>query len=674
MRTSKSNWFIVVAAVLGGLGSVLVLLRTATYGVNLASDSAMYISTAQSLVEGRGFTSWSGPYGTPPNGGAAPLYPLLVAIVSFLFDSDIIKTMKYVNAASFGLIVFTIAVWLKTRVRTQLLVIWAICVCVLSISLADISASALTETLFILFSMVSLFALDRFHNTRRHSLLIWAAMSAAAALLTRYAGVTLFATGLLVIGCQKQATWRTRLFDAVIWSGIIIVPFSLWLIRNIISIRAVFGGVIETKFSFLTSIHSASNEVVLWILGPTGLNFLDSLLERYTGIRITGSATESAVILKFAFLALVVVSIWAFTSRFNSLKLSDRNFNMLTCVGFIFSYSLFFVILLPVTNIELSISIRYMIPLVPVLIVVITIVLDESICLRLPGSKMANFAKICTPLLLTLWLLLWAFPNYDSIRSWNIEGRGYRSKLRLDNDVANYINSSRPYDTICSNHPVILYFLMDRYSQTKFHYFPKDIKDAKDNISTYCSDIDDLVVYIWDESLTELTYSLTELGAALEMEILAIFKDGIILRDGVDPVIWDDDFLFHNLVDETKLIIDSHFRVYIDDERDRLIYTRQGRCTLKDIEPKITLHIFPVSSTDLPYTRRYDTIFDDFGFDFWEYAVPIDEHCIAVRSLPEYDIAVIKTGQRIGDDDDSWMGEFTFPDDKIFDHRSTDTR
>ena len=72
------------------------------------------------------------------------------------------------------------------------------------------------------------------------------------------------------------------------------------------------------------------------------------------------------------------------------------------------------------------------------------------------------------------------------------------------------------------------------------------------------------------------------------------------------------------------------------------------------------LHLYPVDAGDLPdHGRRYG--FDNLDFRFGEYRLPLTERPVAVRELPDYAIARIRTGQYLINEDGSstglWKGE-----------------
>ena len=644
-RTVKVDRFTMVLAMVAIAGSVMVLLRTATYGIALEYDESGYITTAQNLLEGRGFTTYLGsPYGALPYyGAAAPLYPVILATFSFFSSLDVIEAARYINALAFGLVVFVVAIWLRTRIESRFLIIWAASACVLSVSLGDRATWALTEILFTLACVASLFTLDRFLDVQRRSYLIWAAISAAAALLTRYMGVVVIGTGLVVICLQKRVTWRAKLSSSTIWSLIALAPLGLWILRNIVVLKSTLGRTPRESFSYMDSLRASAKEITEWILGPTISNYLADRLALYN--------TEIGVMFRLAFLVGAAVSVWLlFRGRRFKLPPKNHDMTLTILIGFISAYAIFLLLILTLINIYWAA--RFLIPLFPLLVVVVTIILDQ-IKLERPTFSL----KVGGIALLTIWLILWVGQNYDSISSWNDEGRGYRSRSALDSETLAYVGD-QTYGSICSDDPAVIYFGTNEYSQKRQYsaILFQDLERAKAHILQNCSGSDDRIV--WLSTLTRPF--MAELGAALGMEVVAVFADGVILKTP-GSVTWDDDFLVRSLFERARLVVDSHFEVHVDNKLNRLIYVRRSQCEFNDIAPEVIVHAFPVDEADLP-SQRQQYAFDDLSFYlFGDQNLLVDveaEYCIAVRSLPDYDIAAIRTGQIRGGGD-SWMGEFT---------------
>ena len=102
-------------------------------------------------------------------------------------------------------------------------------------------------------------------------------------------------------------------------------------------------------------------------------------------------------------------------------------------------------------------------------------------------------------------------------------------------------------------------------------------------------------------------------------------------------------------------VIRSDWDVYL--VGNSLIYKKE-QCTPEDVEPMFFLHLDPGDVNDLP-SHRKQYGFDNLDFAFGNHRIPIKgEVCAAVRALPDYAIAAIRTGQYIGDGERIWEGSF----------------
>ena len=87
------------------------------------------------------------------------------------------------------------------------------------------------------------------------------------------------------------------------------------------------------------------------------------------------------------------------------------------------------------------------------------------------------------------------------------------------------------------------------------------------------------------------------------------------------------------------------FDVFLDRDagRNRLIYAKEN-CTPAEYATRVTLHIYPVNSADLPAHNRGNR-FDNRDFLLDDYGGRPGGECIAVVPLPDYPIAALRTGQ-----------------------------
>ena len=116
---------------------------------------------------------------------------------------------------------------------------------------------------------------------------------------------------------------------------------------------------------------------------------------------------------------------------------------------------------------------------------------------------------------------------------------------------------------------------------------------------------------------------------------------------------------YDSIVDTEPLFRDS-FDVYISEDYGSLIYVKEP-CSLAEaaflqdfgyqtVTHGFLLHIFPVDRDDLAEDIRQNG-FENRDFKFSTTGVLADGRCVTKVALPEYDIATIRTGQYIRDDD-----------------------
>ena len=110
------------------------------------------------------------------------------------------------------------------------------------------------------------------------------------------------------------------------------------------------------------------------------------------------------------------------------------------------------------------------------------------------------------------------------------------------------------------------------------------------------------------------------------------------------------------LLGDSPPAIRSDWDVYLVE--NSLVYNKE-QCIPEDAERTFFLHLDPVDMNDLPKDRlQYG--FDNLDFAFGDHRIPVKEGtCTAVRALPDYGIATIRTGQFTGERQ-IWKGSFTY--------------
>lgn len=648
--------------VLSVMGTASIILRELNYGVMLSGDSPTYISAARSLLEGDGFaTLYGNPYVTP-----APLFPVVIASLGMV-GMDVVTAAAYVNAIAFGLTVLTATVWLRNRIESHLLVLWIGCACILSVLMAESAAAAMTDTLFIFFVVLSLFALDRFLETRKWSTLVLAAVWTALACSTRYIGVTILLAAWVILLTQRDMSFRQKSRYLTGHSIIALVPIGLWLLRNNIAVGSVAGTISDeklslmkdeelslTSWSLLTGLDRAGTIFLKWAYSDTIFEYLNGLSKGVLDISILQNPTTFALLIKAAILSVTVicvgcVTVWLLGKRYL------YNWKTMAISGsFVLSYTLGLSIMLPITGIELSD--RFLAPIHVPILVIFTLILHEF--LRSISSQW--LAKVSLTLL-CLWLIFQTSATYNNIRVWIDEGNSYSyaSKHQADSEVMNYINSNPLIGHIYSNDSDRIYLLTNSTYSVSYAGLPDQVDAIWHRRQRWTKgDSADAYVVMFYDRMYLWGYEVGDLVELPGMEVVAILEDGTILKRARGADSGSEGTFIDMMLEDSKLVIRSDFDLYINEGKNRLIYIK-NECDSEDMSTLFFLHVDPTDQADLPKHRRQYT-FDNHDFNYSEYGFKISEQCVILRNLPEYDMTAIRTGQWVEGQGHLWEVEVHF--------------
>ena len=106
-----------------------------------------------------------------------------------------------------------------------------------------------------------------------------------------------------------------------------------------------------------------------------------------------------------------------------------------------------------------------------------------------------------------------------------------------------------------------------------------------------------------------------------------------------------------------QLLIRSEYEVWVNRKTNRLLYLKKP-CREEDTRARFFLHVWPVDAGDM-LPPRTSPGHENADFFFNEYGMRYEGTCTAVRELPDWDIARVRTGQ-FTDDGRIWDAEFSF--------------
>jgi 4-amino-4-deoxy-L-arabinose transferase-like glycosyltransferase len=225
--------------ILIAISGTFLVLRATPEGLLLSDDSIAYIAGARSLLAGEGYRAiW-----LESNRPVTHFPPGFSSALAFLglFGLEPLRGTRFLNALLFGVnaALFGILIWRMTPSLTAGLIGAALFVA--NGDLLQVHTAAMSEPLFIFFSLLAFWMFDLYFelppsSVGRGILGEWWWLAACGAVtglayLTRYAGLALVVTFLVAI-VVLRSTWRKRAASmAVFLAGFL--PFAAgWALRN----------------------------------------------------------------------------------------------------------------------------------------------------------------------------------------------------------------------------------------------------------------------------------------------------------------------------------------------------------------------------------------------------------------------------------------------------------
>ncbi len=409
-------------------------------GIGVSSDSIAYIGISENLVAGRGLT-WLGGGGLEPVTHFPPLYPIVLAGLQ-LFGMEGLESARILNILLFGCNIFLIGllVWQATNIGW--ITMLGASLAAFSPILIDWHTMAMTEPLYLFLGSISLFFLIRYQRTRVPRHLIISIVSISLTSLTRYAGLSLLATGTIAILLDFKGRQGEKSRNAIFMVCGGFLPLAVWMARNF-----VLAG---TSTNRILNWHPPSRAT---LKRPLGI-----IWEWIFPFKFTFPALL-AMVFVITMLILILIAIYVRSSSSNRLRLFHKvlnNYPVLVLIVYSISYS--FLLLLTLTFLDAStpLDMRTTLPLyVPLGILCIS---------SLPHlySKVQNRAVgVLVGMALALLLFSYMDRSYNLVKIRRDEPRGYGSPALRDYVLKELFDL--PPDTVFyTNNLEILYFFYGR--------------------------------------------------------------------------------------------------------------------------------------------------------------------------------------------------------------------
>ena len=677
----RPDTFTMLLAALSALGIALVMAREITYGVGLEWDSIQYIAGARNLLAGEGYSDMSG----SPVTAWPPLYSLLLATAS-LGTWDPLDVAGPVNAAVFGLTIFVVGRYLRQRLVSRFLVVWACLAVTLSVPLANQASWALSESLFILLTTLALVRIDQFLTDGKTSSLVWAAVFSALAWLTRNMGVVLpVLVGLLLLfqpGTPLiQRARRIAVFSLI--AALLIVP---WVVRT-----HLLTGYAFDRYALVLDDDRWTDHTVSILLRQA----LDGLHEHWLYLDQDMALWPSFEFLPAASALLLVVALLLSSVAWIFAKFShERHITLLTGAHYVFGgfAVVYFVLLITALRLEYAIhgvSFRYLAPLYIPLLVAAVVALDRLLVPDhdrqgrgmagggegsppVAASDVRGRVEIQRPLsavlkmVLSLWALGQVVPNVDQIIRVSSGDFyiGYSGPRWASSETLRWLRKNPIGPVVYSSESPVVYLHNGRPGT--YRELPVSCPDVhhddlyclsgtgQEQLRRWLADVPDGTYVVWFYNWynsRRFDYSAADMRMSLDFKPVAEMADGAIFkidrsyahRPG-SPL-----SVYESIVSGGfgEPVLRSTFDIHL--EGATLTYLKEP-CVAEDVAAGFFLHVVPRNEADLPAVRRrLQSSFDNLDFTFSRKGAIWDGKCLGVVTLPDYEIARIRTGQFIRD-------------------------
>ena len=638
-RSSFVHVLPVLAAI---LGATHIYIKSSNYGLNVTGDTLVYISVAENLAAGNGFLD----YTQFTVSQWAPLFPLLLAIFVPL-GIDPVDAGSFINIVGFGILLWITCNWLSRYLKNPVLIVISTIAILLSYHLTSVSSFLLSDTLFIIFTLTALFKLSLFLQSPDpfRSSLAWAASFTALAAATRYLGITVILTGIIIVMIHPGfLTLRSKLRYTTFYTTISSLPLLVWMYRNYITIGYPTGIRTSSGSTFMDRLNEVYGVLRQWVW----LDDSQNTFQIWTVI---------SIILALCGLFFFRESSRAksyFSSNLESLPKTVANWKITI------PFSLFFIVYLVTILISTStaaavggvaqpINDRYMAPIYISALLVIVVWLDRLLG-RTGKLTFTRWAIIC---LISLGL----FSSINISLQRNIEETSESladdSKIvlwgySLDSEIMKYLRESPINGQIYSNEIGAIYWLA--VSQISASSDPQYVL----RIPEY---IDNRKCIAWIKGLAYFNPTA----------YLVYFRDNRLKRCPIpesapELLPYLNDITQTSEADIYRITNSSILAFHVDINAKTVTYTKRP-CSLAntDISAQFYLNIVPVDENYLPDPSHQ---FNSIKFNFADHGSMSRNECIMKIGLPYYDISEIYTGQfasQLAYDNTIWETEIMPP-------------
>jgi len=435
-------------------GLIMLLAISSSFGMGVSPDSTVYLNAADNLLAGKGLTvslQESAPLTHYP-----PLYPLLLSALS-VFGLSPLAAARILHSLVFGLNILCCGIigyhandqaFRPTFILIGLIIFSEIMLC--------IHTMVWTDALFICLTLGTFILLARFIEKQQMLFLVLSALLAAGAFLTRYPGITVIATAILVLLSLDKTSLKKKIINCLILGLISGLPVGIWLLRNLFLAGSTTNRKIAFHLIYLAHLNQLIRSV-LFVLLP------NHLVEYFKQFRFEGNKIVLCSCLLGMLIIITLTALILFRQRdkiFPRLKqhwINDFPGILKICLFFIVIYGGFLMVSISLFDYITPLDIRILSPIY-VCTVILLVNLGSTICKNNQNGILRSI------IILTGMILMLSYLARTAIfcRNFHQEGQGYTGKIWQQSAIINRIQNLPPETPVYSNAMGAIFFLTER--------------------------------------------------------------------------------------------------------------------------------------------------------------------------------------------------------------------
>ncbi len=259
MLSLKKNADSLIAA---AAGFTIIFFYTRHGGIGIEPDGVVYITAAKNILSSGHLIDFR----NYPVIEFPAFYPFFLSMVMWITGMQPLVYGAMINATMFALVIY-----LSGCITEQFLLHskWykaAILSCIiLSPGLLEVYSMLWSETVFIVFLILFIITIHRYLQTYSRKILIAAAIITSFACITRYAGVTIIATGIILLLLDSKLSVNRKIKDIFLFGLISLLLLMINLIRNFYVGKTMTGIREKSLTSLIHNMHDTGVVFCDWL-------------------------------------------------------------------------------------------------------------------------------------------------------------------------------------------------------------------------------------------------------------------------------------------------------------------------------------------------------------------------------------------------------------------------